>query len=49
MMKAAEEIKDVTVVDFSNNGLVDIGTLNNLTLLTKLNLSNNRIKIMSIF
>ena len=47
--KSTEEIKDVTVIDFSNNGLADIGSLKDLTRLVRLNLSNNRIKNMSVF
>ena len=48
-MKVAEEIKDVTVIDFSNNGLVDVSTLNTLSRLTRLNLANNRIKNFACF
>ena len=44
-----EEIKDVAVIDFSNNGLTDVSTLNALTRLTRLNLSNNRIKNFNVF
>ena len=49
MMKVAEEIKDVATIDFSNNGLVDVSSLNTLMRLTRLNLSNNRIKSMAVF
>ena len=49
LMKVAEEIKDVTVIDFSNNGLVDVSTLNTLSRLTRLNLANNRIKNFACF
>lgn len=47
--KATEEIKDVTIIDFSNNGLADVTALKDLARLTRLNLSNNRIKNMSVF
>ena len=49
MAKAAEEIKDITVLDFSNNGLADVGSLNICTRLTRLNLANNRIKSAAVF
>ena len=49
LAKVSEEIKDVEVIDFSNNGLVDVSSLNLLTRLTRLNLSNNRIKSMAVF
>ena len=49
LAKAAEEIKDVTVIDFSNNGLVDVSSLNTLARLTRLNLSNNKIKNFAVF
>ena len=37
------------MVDFSNNGLVDVATLTSCVRLTRLNLANNRIKNMAIF
>lgn len=49
MGKSAEEIKEVTVIDFSNNGLADISTLKDLSRLTRLNLTNNKIKSMNVF
>jgi len=49
LMKVAEEVKDVTVIDFSNNGLADVGSLNTLARLTRLNLSNNKIKNFAVF
>ena len=49
LAKAAEEIKDVTVIDFSNNGLVDVSSLNTLARLTRLNLANNKIKNFAVF
>jgi len=47
--KAAEEIKDCDRIDFSNNGLQDVSSLKDLTRLTWLNLSNNKIKSMAVF
>ena len=47
--KATEEIKDVTIIDFSNNGLADVTLLKDLNRLTRLNLNNNRIKNASVF
>ena len=44
-----EEVKDVTQVDFSNNGIIDITPMNCIINLVRLNLANNRIKSMSIF
>ena len=44
-----DEIKDVQKVDFSNNGLAEISLLSSLTRIMHLDLSNNRIKNMSIF
>lgn len=49
LMKASEEIKDVTVIDFSNNGLPDVSSLKDLTRLTHLNLANNKIKSAACF
>jgi len=48
-MKCADEIKDVVTIDFSYNGLVDVTTLKDLSRLTRLNLSNNKIKAMTCF
>ena len=42
-------MKDVTRIDFSNNGLADVTTIKDLTRLTRLNLSNNRIKNFAVF
>lgn len=42
-------MKDITVVNFSNNGLADVALLKDMTRLTRLNLSNNRIKNMAVF
>jgi len=47
--KSAEEIKDVTKIDFSNNGLADVAALKDLTRLTRLNLATNKIKNVSCF
>ena len=47
--KSTEEMKDVTRIDFSNNGLADVTTIKDLTRLTRLNLSNNRIKNFAVF
>ena len=49
LMKCAEEMKDCTIINFSNNGLADVATLKDLSRLTRLNLSNNRIKSMAVF
>ena len=49
MGKSAEEIKEVTLIDFSNNGLADVTPLKDLTRIVRLNLANNKIKNMSIF
>lgn len=49
LAKASEEIKDCTIVNFSNNGLTDISSLKDLSRLTRLNLSNNRVKSMAVF
>ena len=49
MGKSAEEIKEVTLIDFSNNGLADVTPLKDLTRILRLNLANNKIKNMSIF
>lgn len=49
MGKSTEEIKDVTRIDFCNNGLADVSALKDLTHLVHLNLSNNRIKNMQVF
>ncbi len=42
-------MKDLTKIDFSNNGLADVTSIKDLTRLTRLNLSNNRIKNFSVF
>jgi len=44
-----DEIKDVTDIDLSNNGIVEITPLRDLSLIVYLNLGNNRIKNMAIF
>ena len=44
-----DEIKDVQKVDFSNNGIAEIAPMRELTRIMHLDLSNNRIKNMSIF
>ena len=49
LAKCAEEIKDVTEIDFSNNGLGDVTALKDIPRLITLNLSNNRIKNMAVF
>ena len=49
LAKACEEIKDVKMVDFSGNGLADVTSLKDLSRLTKLNLTNNRIKNFAVF
>ena len=49
LAKACEEIKDVKMVDFSGNGLADVTALKDLSRLTRLNLTNNRIKNMAVF
>ena len=48
-MKAAEEMKDLTIVDFSNNALTDVSALKDLSRLTRLNLANNKIKGGGVF
>ena len=47
--KCADEIKEVVSIDFSTNGLVDVTLLKDLSRLTRLNLSNNKIKNVSCF
>ena len=47
--KAMEEIKDAENVDFSNNSIADISSIKDLSKIIKLNLSNNRIKNVSVF
>lgn len=47
--KATEEIKDITILDFSNNGLADVTLLKDIPRLIRLNLTNNRIKNMAVF
>ena len=42
-------MKDIAVVDFSNNGLADVALLKDMARLTRLNLANNRIKNVSVF
>ena len=49
LAKAMDEVKDVQRVDFSNNGLAEISAIRELNLLVHLNLSNNRIKNVSVF
>ena len=49
LMKAGEEMKDMVKIDFSFNGLADVTALSHLARLTRLNLSNNKIKNMSCF
>jgi len=49
LQKSAEEIKDVSKIDFSNNGLTDVATLKDLSRLMRLNLANNKIKSMACF
>ena len=44
-----EEVKDSRRIDFSNNNIVDISGMRELTRIVHLNLSNNRIKNISIF
>ena len=47
--KAADEIKEVVNIDFSNNSLADISPLKDLSRIVRLNVANNRIKNMAIF
>ena len=50
LAKSCEEIKDVTIVDFSLNNLADISSMKDtLTRLVKLNLASNRIKNAGVF
>lgn len=48
-MKSADEMKDMIKIDFSFNGLSDVTALKDLARLTRLNLSNNKIKNVSCF
>ena len=47
--KAVDEVRDVSKIDFSNNGIVDINPLAQLTRVIHLNLSNNKIKNVTVF
>lgn len=49
LLKSCEEIKEVTYIDLSNNSLADISSMKDLSRLTKLTLTNNKIKNMNIF
>lgn len=49
LMKSADEMKDMIKIDFSFNGLSDVTALKDLARLTRLNLSNNKIKNVSCF
>ena len=47
--KAVDEVKEVQTVDLSENNLTDIKSLETFMNLTTLNVSNNKIKGMSLF
>ena len=49
LAKAMEEIKDVQNVDFSYNSIAEISPMKDLTRIIKLNVSNNKIKNMTVF
>lgn len=49
LAKAMDEVKDVQRVDFSQNGLAEISPMRELANIVHLNLSNNRIKNMTVF
>lgn len=49
LAKAMDEVKDVQNVDFSSNSLADVTPIKDLSRIVTLNLSNNRIKSVTVF
>ena len=49
LMKSADEMRDMVRIDFSGNALADVTALKDLARLTRLNLSNNKIKNVGCF